>query len=57
MIVKVLTSVVYPILFVRDPDPDLTFQRVSYPDLKLIKVPDSVWDPTLNNYSFSGTTL
>jgi hypothetical protein len=50
-----------PKLFVTDPDPDQTFQRVTYPDPNpdpsLKKVPDPVSDPTLNIYFFSRTII
>jgi hypothetical protein len=49
----------YPKLFVTDPDPVPTFQRVTDPDPDPIfkKVPDPVSDPTLNIYFFSRTII
>jgi hypothetical protein len=46
-----------PKLFVPDPDPDATFQRVTDPDSTFKKVPDPVSDPTLNIYFFSRTII
>jgi hypothetical protein len=48
-----------PKLFVTDPDPDPTFQRVTDPDPTFKNVPDPVSDPTLNiyRYFFSRTII
>jgi hypothetical protein len=53
----IVSSVVDPKLFVTDPDPDLTFQRVTDPDPIFKKVSDPVSDPSLNIYFFSRTII